>query len=224
MRSYSGPVGDPRIEAVVTTVELPPGTLGPVPVSFEVRCFVVAGPSGCVLVDTATPGNTGSIDLALARLGAGWSDVTDIVLTHRHFDHTGGLTEAADRTPRANLWAGADDVPEILRPGHRDLRPAADGQTIGELRVLGTPGHTLGHISLLHEEASCLLIGDIVGSVDGTPTFGPPSFTADPAINAQSLRRVLELNPERILFSHGEELPDGARAVRSWLDGPPPPS
>jgi glyoxylase-like metal-dependent hydrolase (beta-lactamase superfamily II) len=217
-------VGDPVIEAVVTTVELPPGMLGPIPVSFEVRCFVVAGPDGVVLVDTGTPGSTGSIDLALATVDAGWSDVSDVVLTHRHFDHVGGLSETADRAPRASLWAGADDLPEITPPGQRPVRPVVDGQRIGELRVLTTPGHTPGHISLLHEEASVLLIGDLVGSADSAPTFGPPSFTADPAANAASLRRVLELNPDRLFFSHGQELPNGPSAVRQWLDGPPPPS
>ena len=210
-------MADQLIEAVVTTVELPPGALGPVPVSFEVRCFVVAGPGGLVLVDTATPGSTSSIAQALAKMTAGWSDVTDIVLTHRHFDHTGGLSGAAERAPRATLWAGADDLPEISPPAGRKVRPVADGQQIGELRVLTTPGHTPGHVSLLHEEASILLVGDLVGSSDGAPTFGPPSFTEDPAANAASLRRVLELHPDRVLFSHGQELSDGVDAVYSLL-------
>lgn len=210
-------MGDQLIEAVATTVELPAGALGPVPVTFEVRCFVVAGPSGVVLVDTATPGSANAVAQALAKVSAGWSDVTDIVLTHRHFDHTGGLAEAADRAPRANLWAGADDLPEIPPPGDREVRPVADGQRIGELRVLTTPGHTPGHISVLHEEASAVLVGDLVGSSDGAPTFGPPAFTADSAANVASLRRVLELKPDRLLFAHGQELPNAVDAVLALL-------
>jgi glyoxylase-like metal-dependent hydrolase (beta-lactamase superfamily II) len=199
-------------------VELPPGVAGHDAVTFDVRCFVVGGSSGVVLVDTATPGSAGSIDAALARLGLEWTDVTDVVLTHRHFDHVGGLSEVAERAPHAKFWAGAEDIPEISRQGSLVILAVADGQQIGELRVLTTPGHTPGHISLLHEAKSSVIVGDLVGSSDDAATFGPPAFTADPAENARSLRRVLELNADRILFSHGDELSDPAAAVRDLLD------
>lgn len=197
---------------------VPEGLLGPGPVSFEVRCFVVASRDGIVLVDTATPGSTGLIDDALSRLGASWQDVTDIVLTHEHFDHTGGLSDAADRAPHANLWAGAADGAAIAAREARPILPVTDGQVVGALRVWATPGHTAGHVSLLHEDSSTLLIGDLVGSADGAPTFGPPAFTADLAANARSLRRVLDLRPERIFFSHGQELPNAVEAIRAFVE------
>ncbi len=82
-----------HIEPVVTQLQVPPGMLGPDPVTIEVRCFVVVGPGGVVLVDSGPPGTGEAIGGAIARAGATWSDVTDIVLTHRHFDHVGGLAE-----------------------------------------------------------------------------------------------------------------------------------
>ena len=66
----------PTVEPVVTQVPVPPGMLGPDPVSFEVRCFIVAEAGRVVLVDTCTPGSSEAIGGALARLGAAWSDVT----------------------------------------------------------------------------------------------------------------------------------------------------
>ena len=212
-------MGTPQIEPVIARVQVPPGMLGPHAVTFEVRCFVVAGPSGVVIVDTGPPGSVGLIGEALARVGAAWSDVTDIVLTHRHFDHVGGLSETAGVASGATLWAGADDAAEIPAAGGR-LRPLADGQKVGDLQILDTPGHTPGHVSLLHEDGGILLIGDLVGSVEGALAFGPASFTADPALNRRSLQRVADLRPARILYSHGGEVPDPGRAIRQLLDGP----
>jgi glyoxylase-like metal-dependent hydrolase (beta-lactamase superfamily II) len=101
----------PTVEPVVTQVEVPPGMLGPDPVSFEVRCFVVADAGGVVLVDTCTPGSSEAIGGALVNVGAAWSDVTDIVLTHSHFDHAGGLAESTHLASGATIWAGARTFP-----------------------------------------------------------------------------------------------------------------
>jgi glyoxylase-like metal-dependent hydrolase (beta-lactamase superfamily II) len=208
------------VEPVVTQVQVPPGMLGPEPVSFEVRCFVVADAGGVVLVDTCTPGSSEAIGAALAKVGAVWSDVTDVVLTHSHFDHTGGLTESAELASRATVWAGAQDAPAITTTGGRAVRPLAEGDRVGNMRVLHTPGHTPGHVSLLHEAASILWIGDLVGSMDGALTFGPSAFTADPALSARSLQRMADLGTDRVLFSHGGEVSDPGAAIRQLLDRP----
>ena len=207
----------PTVEPVVTQVQVPPGMLGPDPVSFEVRCFVVADAGGVVLVDTGTPGSREAIGRALVNVGATWANVTDIVLSHKHFDHVGGLAEVSEQASRATIWAGAQDAPEISTIDGRVVQAVTEGDRVGELRVVHTPGHTAGHISLLHEAASLLFIGDLVGSVDGVPTFGPAAFTADPESSRRSLRRMVDLAPERILFSHGGEIPDPGPAIEDLL-------
>ena len=207
----------PTVEPVVTQVQVPPGMLGPDPVSFEVRCFVVADAGGVVLVDTCTPGSTEAIGKALVSVGAAWSDVSDIVLTHRHFDHAGGLAETRQQASGATIWAGAQDAPEIPTVDGRAVRQLAEGDRVGELRVLHTPGHTAGHISLLHEAASLLFIGDLVGSMDGVVVFGPSAFTADPELSRRSLRRMVGLAPDRIVFSHGGEVSHPGTAIGDLL-------
>ena len=207
----------PKVEPVVGQVQVPPGMAGPDGVSFEVRCFVVADAGGVVLIDTCTPGSTEAIGRALVSVGAAWSDVSDIVLTHCHFDHAGGLAESSQQASGATIWAGAQDVPEIPTLDGRAVRPLAEGDRVGELRVLHTPGHTPGHISLLHEAASVLFIGDLVGSMDGAVVFGPSAFTADPNMSRRSLQRMVGLAPERILFSHGGELSHPGQAIGDLL-------
>ncbi len=100
------------------------------------------------------------------------------------------------------------------------MRPLADGDLVGDLRVLHTAGHTPGHLSLLYGPESLLLIGDLVGSTDGALDFGPAAFSADPSVNRQSLRRMVDLQTDRILFSHGEEVPNARAAIRQLLDRP----
>jgi glyoxylase-like metal-dependent hydrolase (beta-lactamase superfamily II) len=211
-------MGRSDVEAVVTQVQVPPGMLGPDAVTFDVRCFVVGHDGGVVLVDTCTPGSSEAIGSALARVGAAWADVIDIVLTHRHFDHVGGLAESMELASGANVWAGARDAPEILMSGDRVARSLSEGDRVGDLRVLDTPGHTPGHISLLHEGASLLFIGDLIGSSDGALSLGPAAFTADPDLSMQSLGRMVDLKPDRIMFSHGEEVSDPTSAIRDFLD------
>ena len=148
------------------------------------------------------PGTLGAIGSALGRIGAGWSDVTDVVLTHSHFDHVGGLAETAMSAPKAALWAGRLDVPAIRLEGRRVVRPLSEGHRVRDLVVLNSPGHTPGHISLLHESASLVLVGDLVGSIDGRLTFGPPAFTADRERSRASLARMVaagRARPSRLL-------------------------
>jgi glyoxylase-like metal-dependent hydrolase (beta-lactamase superfamily II) len=205
------------IEPVVTASHVPAGVLGPEPVTIEVRCFVVPTANGIVVVDTGIPGTAELIEAALGRVGARWADVTDIVLTHAHFDHVGGLAEAVIRAPQATLRAGALDLPDIRLDDDSAIRPLVEGDRVRDLLVLDTPGHTPGHISLLHEAASLVLIGDLVGSVDGKLSFGPAAFTADAAGSRASLRRVAGLGIERLVFSHGAEVSDPNGAVADLL-------
>jgi glyoxylase-like metal-dependent hydrolase (beta-lactamase superfamily II) len=206
------------IEPAISEIQLPPGIAGPDAVAFDVRSFVLPCPDGILLIDTGPPGATQAIESALRRIGAAWSDVTDVVLTHAHFDHVAALPEVLGQASRATVWAGATEVPDIPVENGWSLRELREGDCVGDLTVLDTPGHTRGHISLLHLEASVLLIGDVVGSVGREVSFGPPAFTADPVLSGHSLERMAGLRPDRVLFSHGPELPDPVNAIYRFLE------
>lgn len=200
------------IEPVVMEVHLPAGVAGPKPLDFDVRCFLIPRASGVVLVDTAMSGSGPLIEAALDRLGAGWTDISDVVLTHHHPDHTGGLTEVIARSPEAAVWAGAPDQPPIAFDG--TMLPLTEGIRVRGLRVLETPGHTPGHRSLIDDEASIVIAGDVVGSMAGVLTRGPAAFTADSDMAEQSLRRLAQLSAERMVFSHGDEVRDPFAALQ----------
>ncbi len=210
----------PVVEAVATRVTVPEGVLGPGQVTFDVRCFIVRGRDRLILIDTLPPGTADLVEAALRRLGADWPDITDIVLTHGHIDHAGGLATCATRAARARVWAGAREVDRIEAGGDRPIGALVDGDRVGDLLVLETPGHTPGHVSLLHEQGSVVIVGDVAGSTNGKVSPGPRAFTDDPVQARASLLRVASLGVERVLFSHGPEVDDPNAGLRSLLDRP----
>lgn len=190
---------------------------GPEPLDFDVRCFLVAHATGIVLIDAGMPGSHDAVHAGLERIGAGWDDVTDIVLTHGHPDHVGGLAEVMASTRAATVWAGAGDQPAIQADA--ELRDLVDGETVRDLRVLHTPGHTPGHCCFVLDDA-VLFAGDLIGSVAGSLSRGPAAFTADAEQAEQTLKRVAALEFERVLFGHGDEIPDPVGQLRSLVGRP----
>lgn len=80
-------------------------------------------------------------------LGDGGYRLHDILLTHHHPDHQGGVRELVQATG-AKVWGAAADrhrlppLDQVLAEGDAIRVPGA------ELAVMETPGHTVGHISL----------------------------------------------------------------------------
>ena len=90
----------------------------------------------------------------------GW-DITQILNTHEHGDHTGG-NDAMVRQTGARILAHKDAAGKI--PGMTRGLGAGDVVKVGrtvELEVLDTPGHTMCHVCLLsHAERPALFSGD----------------------------------------------------------------
>jgi hydroxyacylglutathione hydrolase len=123
---------------------------------------------GVLLHDPGT-GATAAIDAPEARpveaalKAAGWR-LTDILVTHHHHDHTGGIEElkARHRCRVVAPDAEADGIPEVdetVREGDR--------VTVGALqaRVIETPGHTAGHISYVFPADQLAFVGDTLFSI-----------------------------------------------------------
>src|SRR5262245_50930868 len=124
----------PAIEPIVMDVHLPPGVAGPDPLDFDARCFLVSHGAGVVLIDTCLAGSSEPIASGLERIGARWQDITDVVLTHSHPDHAGGLAEVVARARPAAVWVGAGDQADV--PFDGQLVTLTDGATVRGLRVL----------------------------------------------------------------------------------------
>jgi len=164
---------------------------------------------------------------ALEQIGVHVTDVTRILVTHAHGDHVGGLgglrartgaTVAAHEREAAYLREGRGPVLDRTTMGGRLLRRSpgltptpveeelVDGQVLdvaGGLRVLHTPGHTPGHISLLHEPSRLLITGDSIWNMRRRMTLPMKALCTDVAMTKQSAH-VRELQQQGVR-RHGKE-------------------
>jgi hydroxyacylglutathione hydrolase len=135
----------------------------------EIRTFPCLSDNfGYLIHDPATK-STASIDApeagpiikALER--EGWK-LTDILITHHHHDHVGGVAELKQKYG-CRVVAPQDKTTKIANV---DLRAAhGDVVKVGELlaRVLETPGHTLDHISYVFDSDKALFAADTLFSI-----------------------------------------------------------
>jgi glyoxylase-like metal-dependent hydrolase (beta-lactamase superfamily II) len=171
-----------------------------------VAAYILVRKSEAAIVDLGLAGSEPAIEEGLKAAGADWGSVKHIVLTHQHSDHVGGLADIAPRV-RATIYAGAGDLGSIVSP--TPLKPIADGDEVFGMRVIDTPGHTLGHISIFEPATGILVAGDALrttGSLDGSD----PQFTMDVTKANDSVRKLAAMDVKAILTGHGEPLTTGA--------------
>ncbi len=73
-----------------------------------VHCHAVIGETGCILVDTGTPGSEAKIERVLKQHGRELSDVSLITVTHAHTDHAGSAARLRELTGAPILAHAAD--------------------------------------------------------------------------------------------------------------------
>ncbi|HVO70588.1 MAG TPA: MBL fold metallo-hydrolase, partial [Aggregatilineaceae bacterium] len=71
------------------------------------------------------------------------------------------------------------------------------------VRIIPTPGHTEGHISIYLEESATLIAGDLVVIEDGKLDLAYPQFAQSLKRCLESIERTRKLAIERVLCYHG---------------------
>jgi hydroxyacylglutathione hydrolase len=135
----------------------------------EIRLFpCLTDNFGCLIHDPATKA-TASIDapeaapIVKALEREGWK-LTDILVTHHHQDHVGGVAELKQKY-KCRVVAPHD---KSARIADVDLRAKqGDVVKVGGLlaRVLETPGHTLDHVSYVFDNEKALFAADTLFSI-----------------------------------------------------------
>jgi glyoxylase-like metal-dependent hydrolase (beta-lactamase superfamily II) len=171
---------------------------------------------GLVLVDATLPGHLDDLETALDDEEFRLRDVEFVLVTHEDADHAGCLAALLDETD-ATVLAPVGDAAVV--EGDREPRggsaypPAdvnvrvTDGTEIhtdaGPLRVVDTPGHTAGHVSLYLPDREYLLAADAL-TAEGGELQGPnPDFTEEMETALDSVARLGDLEVEGVLAFHG---------------------
>jgi hydroxyacylglutathione hydrolase len=145
-----------------------------------------------VLVHDPATGATAAIDapeaapVETALRTTGWT-LTDILVTHHHADHTGGVEELKARH-KCRVTAPRNEASRI---------PAVDA-TVGEgdavklggltAHVLETPGHTAGHIAYVFDQDNLAFVGDTLFSIGcGRVIEGTPEMMWDSLLKLRAL-------------------------------------
>ncbi len=96
-------------------------------------------------------------------------------------------------------------------------RTLADGERLdlaGGVRVIFTPGHTPGHISLYLERSNTLIAGDALSSHEGRLGGPPERMTPDMPLARASVAKLAKLDVDTILAYHGGVVGDAGEQLR----------
>jgi glyoxylase-like metal-dependent hydrolase (beta-lactamase superfamily II) len=175
-----------------------------------VSAYVLVRGGEAAVVDTGVAGSEGDIEAALGRAGLGWGSVGHVIVTHLHSDHAGSAAAVLERASAATGYAGADDIPAIRVP--RPLVAVADGETVFDLRIVATPGHTRPPLRARPRRRHPR--GRGCARTSGGSVVGPnPQFTADMPTALASVDKLAALGFETLLVGHGDPIESGASAL-----------
>jgi glyoxylase-like metal-dependent hydrolase (beta-lactamase superfamily II) len=202
--------------------------------------LILDADNGPTLVDTGLPGQVADIAARLGEAGVRVGDLKRIILTHQDIDHVGSLHPLAQASG-ARVLAHEVEVPFIdgtgvarfarpqmleARPEMRAIverirptpvdEPLQDGARLdlaGGVRIVFTPGHTVGHLCLYLERTGTVIAGDALTAAEGRLQGPNPQATDDMPTASASVRKLAELDGVRaIVCYHGGVVDDDAGA------------
>ncbi|MCL6603460.1 MAG: MBL fold metallo-hydrolase [Paenibacillus sp.] len=210
---------------------------------FPVNCYLVEEDNELTLIDAALPFSAKGIIRTVADLG---KDITRIILTHAHEDHVGAVDKLKKHFPNAKVYISERDsallngdlslragepstpirggVPKKLRTKEDIL--LHDGDTIGSLIAISTPGHTPGSMSFIDSRSRAIIVGDAFQTFRGVAVSGtivtgfpfPAMATWNKEAALASAFKILEASPSLLAVGHGNMLNQPHQKIQLAID------
>lgn len=211
--------------------------------------YLLVDPEGVTLVDAGFPGTMALVAAALDSLGRGPGDLRNVLVTHCHPDHAGGLAEM-EKATNARAWMHPADA-AMVRTG-RGFRPwklaPGFGNRLFARRVIKRSPQTCEPAEVHNEVRD----GETIPIAGGILAVGTPGHTLghlafhwpgdggvlfagdaannvhglalspiyeDLAVGKTSLRKLAQLEFETVCFAHGAPIVGGAARAFSQVWG-----
>lgn len=205
------------------------------------NCYLVREDDGFTLIDTTMSGQAKAIMQEASKLEL---PIVRILLTHAHIDHVGSLDALHAALPDAEVAISERDArflagdksldpsePQVtLRGGYpvcstKPTRLLHEGDRIGSLEVIATPGHTPGHLAFLDARDGTVIVGDAFQTLGGVAVAGsfkilfplPALATWHKGLSLESARKLLALQPSLLAPGHGRVLSNPQPAMEQAI-------
>lgn len=171
-----------------------------------VNCYLVEEEDSLTLVDAGTASFAKVIVSQAKKLN---KPITRILFTHTHADHVGGF----------------DKLIALLPSGPNLLSLPRNGERIGSLQAIATPGHTDSSMSFLDIRSRHLLVGDAMQTAGGIAVAGkiqllfpiPGLVTQNRMEAIKSAEKLLSFSPSLLAPGHGAMLPNPQEAMKKAI-------
>jgi len=136
-----------------------------------------------IVVDTSTPFMKPAIRTSFKQIGVFPKDVDTIILTHSHHDHTGNN----DMFENAAI---------LMHPAEHGIVAGAkplevDKEIIPGIKIVHTPGHTEGSVSLfIKSDQKYVIAGDALPRHGNYEKMSPPAINVDPELALESIKMI----------------------------------
>ncbi len=189
----------------------------------RVKAFLLTCGDSLALVDTGRSEEDAETILEYVKsLNKSPRDVEICLITHRHRDHIGGLSrlkkecgfKVASHREDAQAIEEITSVPVDITLDDGQMLPYCEG-----IKVVHIPGHTPGNICLFLMTKGTMIAGDTLFVLDGELSPPPDRYCEDPAMAKRGLRKLLKLDFDALLVSHGDDILENGRAELKRLLG-----
>lgn len=213
--------------------------------SWAMRCLLIESGNHLILVDTGLGDKQDekffghyhlhgddSLEKSINAAGYALSEITDVFLTHLHFDHVGGAVKNANDLliptfKNAKYWSNKDHWDWAIHPNDREkasflkenILPIQEsgqlemvlteegGEWIQDFNVLYVNGHTEAMMLPLikYKEHTILYCADLLPSVAHLPLPWVMSYDVRPLDTLEEKKRILKLAEEKnwlLFFEH----------------------
>jgi len=186
-------------------------------------CYLVYNSKEILIFDPGSPYEDEQEALAACvdeMIGEG-RQVREIILTHLHPDHVGGVNALKAHLGGSVPVAAHAQTADALSDVHVDRLIedndviALEGEPRIQLRALHTPGHALGHLCFHDEPRGVLLTGDNIVGI-GSVLIDPPQ--GNMRVYLQSLERMRSLPNLGVLFGgHGPAIATPYQKIDEYI-------